>query len=135
MQEESAVISILDRVDVDVIMLTDLLLEALESPEVGQTISQSYQLYLTPDLAQALEHAGRLSSQLGDTYIGVEHLFLAVLDHPGPAVEVIQRAGIDKRQILNALKEFRENDAEDLSQPKKFRALSKYARKPHKTRV
>ena len=128
MQEENLVISILDRVDVDVIALTDLLLEALEGPEVGQTISQSYQLYLTPDLAQALEHAGRLAQQLGDSYIGVEHLFLAVLDHPGPAIEVIQRSGIDKRQILNALKDVRENNVQDGSQPKKFRALSKYAR-------
>ena len=128
MQEESAVISILDKLDVDVIVLTDLLLETLESPDAGQTISQSYQLYLTPDLAQALEHAGRLAGQLSDSYIGVEHLFLAVLDHPGPAIEVIQRAGIDKRQVLNALKEFRESNVQDANQPKKFRALSKYAR-------
>ena len=58
MQDENTVISLLDRLDIDVIALTDLLLEALEVPGVGTTLSQSYQLYLTPELAQALEQSG-----------------------------------------------------------------------------
>ena len=128
MQDETAVISILDRVDVDVIILTDLLLEALEGYDVGQTISQAYQLYLTPDLASALEYAGRIAQELGDTYIGVEHLFLAVLEHPGPAAETIQQAGIDKRKIISTLKEMREKNVHDVGHPKKFRALSRYTR-------
>jgi ATP-dependent Clp protease ATP-binding subunit ClpB len=128
MQEENTVISILDRLDVDVIMMSDLLMEALENPEAAQTISQSYQLYLTPELAQALEQSGRAAEGLRDSYIGVEHLFLGLLEHPGPAIEVLQRVGIDKRQVQNALKEIREGGAEDATQPKKFRALSKYAR-------
>jgi ATP-dependent Clp protease ATP-binding subunit ClpB len=128
MQEETAVISVLDRIDVDVIVLTDLLLEALEGSEIGQTISPSYQLYLTPDLASALEYAGRVAQELGDSYIGVEHLFLAVLEHPGPAIETIQRAGIDKRKALSTLKDLRERNVQDVSHPKKFRALTKYTR-------
>ncbi len=128
MQDENTVISLLDRLDIDVIAFTDLLIEALENPGMNQTISQSYQLYLTPDLAQALEQSGRIAQQLNDSYVGVEHLFLALLEYPGPAVEVIQRMGIDKRQVQNALKEVRENAVEDVQTPKKFRALSKYAR-------
>lgn len=128
MQEENTVISILERLDIDIIALTDLLLEALEGPEISQTISQSYQLYLTPDLAQALEQSGRTAHTLGDSYVGVEHLFLGLLEHPGPAAEVFQRAGVDKRQVENALKEIREGGIQDANQPKKFRALSKYAR-------
>jgi ATP-dependent Clp protease ATP-binding subunit ClpB len=128
MQDETAVISILDRVDVDVIILTDLLLEALEGSEIGQTISPSYQLYLTPDLASALEYAGRVAQELGDSYIGVEHLFLAVLEHSGPAAETIQQAGINKRQIIATLKEMREKNVQDVGHPKKYRALSKYTR-------
>ncbi len=128
MQDDTAVISILEKVDVDVIALTDLLLEALEGSEIGQTVSSSYQLYLTPDLAHVLEHAGRTAQELGDSYIGVEHLFLAVLEHPGPAIEVMQRGGVDKRQVLSVLKEMRENNVQDVGQPKKFRALAKYTR-------
>lgn len=128
MQDENTVISLLDRLDIDVIQFTDLLLEALEMPGVGTTLSQSYQLYLTPELAQALEHSGRIAAELNDSYVGVEHLFLALIEHPGPAVEVLQRMGVEKRQIENALREIRENSEDEVQSPKKFRALTKYAR-------
>ena len=82
LQDESMVISVLDKLDIDIIAFTDLLLEALEGTESQSTISQSYQLYLTPELAKALEHSGQLAEQLGDSYVGVEHLFLATLEHP-----------------------------------------------------
>ncbi|MCA9363884.1 AAA family ATPase [Candidatus Kaiserbacteria bacterium] len=128
MQDENTVISLLDRLDIDVIAFTDLLLESLESPDAGQTISQSYQLYLTPDLAQALEQSGRIAQELNDSYIGVEHLFLALLEHPGPAVEVLQRSGINKKQVENALQDVRTQSADDPQTPKKYRALTKYTR-------
>ncbi len=127
MQDENTVISLLDRLDIDIIAFTDLLLDALEAP-LGQTLSQSYQLYLTPDLAQALEESGRIAQNLNDSYVGVEHLFLALLEHPGPASEVIERSRIDKKKVQNALKEVREHNIDDVQSPKKFRALSKYAR-------
>lgn len=128
MQDESTVIAILDRLDIDIIVLTDLLIEALEEPEMQSSVSQSYQLYLTPDLAKALEHSGRVAEQLGDSYVGVEHLFMAVLEYPGPAIEVLQRSSIDKTQIANALQEIRDNNISDASGPKKYRALTKYTR-------
>jgi ATP-dependent Clp protease ATP-binding subunit ClpB len=128
MQDENTVISLLDRLDIDIIALTDMLLEALEAP-MGQTMSQSYQLYLTPDLAQALEHSGRIAQELHDSYVGVEHLFLALLEHPGPAIEVLDRAHVDKKKVQHALREVREHAVEDAQSPnKKYRALSKYAR-------
>ncbi|MEX0917780.1 MAG: AAA family ATPase [Candidatus Paceibacterota bacterium] len=128
MQDESTVISMLDRLDIDIIAFTDLLIEALEGPEVTSTISQSYQLYLTPELAKALEHSARVAEQLGDSYVGVEHLFLAALEHPGPGVEVLQRMQIDKAQVANAIHEIREHSVSDAQQPKKYRALTKYTR-------
>jgi len=128
MQDESTVIAMLDRLDVDIIVLTDLLIEALEGPEMQSTVSQSYQLYLTPDLAKALEHSGQVAEQLGDSYVGVEHLFMAALEYPGPAIEVLQRAGIDKTQVANALQEIRDNNITDATGPKKYRALTKYTR-------
>ena len=128
MQDENTVISLLDRLDIDVITFADLLLEALETPELGQTMAQSYQLYLTPDLAQALEHSGQIAKKLSDSYVGVEHLFLALLEHPGPAIEVLERMHVDSKKVQNALKTVRENSSEDAQSPKKFRALSKYAR-------
>ena len=128
MQDESAVIAILDRLDIDIIAFTDLLLEALETPEVQNTISQSYQLYLTPELAKALEFSGTYAEQLGDSYVGVEHLFVAALEHPGPGVEIMQRTGIEKSRVADAIKDLRENNVTDAQAPKKFRTLAKYTR-------
>lgn len=128
MQDESAVISVLDQLDVDIIVFTDMLLESLEGPEMNASVSQSYQLYLTPDLAKALEHSGEIAQQLGDSYVGVEHLFMAALEYPGPAIEVMQRAGVDKAQVSKAIQSIRENNVSDAHQPKKYRALTKYTR-------
>ena len=45
MQEESMVASILDKLEVDVIVLSDALLDAIEPAEGGDTLSSSYQIY------------------------------------------------------------------------------------------
>jgi len=128
MQDESMVISVLDHMDVDVIAFTDLLLDALEGQELQSAVSQSYQLYLTPELARALEYSGQLAEQMGDAYVGVEHLFIAVVENPGPALELMQKIGLEKERILKTLKDIRENKVTDVEQPKKFRALTKYTR-------
>lgn len=128
MQDESMVISMLDRMDIDVIAFTDFLLEALEVADMQTTISPSYQLYLTPELAKALEYSGKIAEQMSDSYVGVEHLFIAVLEYPGPAAELLLRVGIDKEKVLRTVKEIREHSVSDAHSPKKYRALTKYTR-------
>ncbi len=128
MQDESMVISVLDKLDVDIIAFTDLLLDALEGSDMQSSVSQSYQLYLTPELAKALEHSGVLAEQLSDSYVGVEHLFVAILEYPGPAAEILNQAGIQKDRVVSAIKDIRENRVTDAQAPKKFRALTKYTR-------
>ena len=130
MQEDGPVISLLERMDIVIVTLADLLIESLEGPESRQTTSQSYQLYLTPDLAQALEEAGKISARLTDNYIGTEHLFLAALEHSGPATEVLSRIGLDKKNIIKSLEEMRETSSADDVQPptKKYRTLQKFTR-------
>lgn len=80
LQEESIVISILDKLEVDTILLTDSLLEAIEHPEASTVVSPSYQLYLTPELAGTLENSHRVAQELKDEFISTEHLFIALLD-------------------------------------------------------
>jgi len=128
MQDESAVVAILDRLEIDIIAFTDFLLESLETPEQQTTISPSYQLYLTPELAKALEFSGRLAEQLGDSFVGVEHLFVSALEYPGPLTEIIQRTGVDKSRVMDVIRELRESNVTDVQSPKKFRSLAKYTR-------
>src|SRR5574337_1171733 len=65
-QEDSFVVSILDRMEVDTMLLTDNLVEMVESPESRNTISPSYQIYLTPDLAQAIESSTKIATSMKD---------------------------------------------------------------------
>ncbi len=127
-QEESLVFSVFDRMDIDTILLADTLLEALEMPEASSTLSPSYNLYLTPDLAQAIEAAAKVAARMNDSFIGTEHLFVAVLEHPGPAADLLAQFRIDADTVLVVLKELKSSKDGEVKEPKKFRALAKYTR-------
>jgi len=128
LQEESLVFSILDRMEVDTNLLADAVLEHLEVPENASVLSPSYQIYLTPDLAQALEAAGKIVARMNDTFVGTEHLFLAVIEHPGPAADLLARFSIGRDAAVAILKELKSSKDGQASEPKRFRALAKYAR-------
>ncbi len=127
-QEESLVFSVLDRMDIDTMLLADTLLESLETPESSSVLSPSYQLYLTPDLAQALEVSGKVAARMNDAFVGTEHLFVAVLEHPGPASDILGRFKIDAPTVLALLKELKNAKDGQTAEPKRFRALAKYTR-------
>ncbi|MEX0917182.1 MAG: AAA family ATPase [Candidatus Paceibacterota bacterium] len=127
LQEESMVFSVLDKLEVDTILFTDSLLEALEAPETSSVLSPSYQLYLTPELAHVLEGATKVAHGMSDQFVSTEHLFVAVLDNPGPAHDVLQRFGLNKEAVMGVLEEIRQGTAE-VEAPKKFRSLQKYTR-------
>ncbi|MEK7613774.1 MAG: AAA family ATPase [Patescibacteria group bacterium] len=128
LQEESLILSILERLDVDTVLLTDSLIELLEMPPAGGTLSPSYQLYLTPDLAQALEGSVKIAASLGESFVSVEHIFLGALQHPGPAAEVFSRFRIDRNAVMSVMQEFKAGHTTEVEAPKKFRALPKYTR-------
>jgi ATP-dependent Clp protease ATP-binding subunit ClpB len=128
LQEESLVFSMLDRMEIDTNMLGDAVLEYLEAPESASVLSPSYQIYLTPDLAQALEVSGKIAARMNDTFVGTEHLFLAVIEHPGPAGDILARFSIGRDAALAILKELKTSKDGQGGEPKRFRALAKYAR-------
>jgi len=128
LQEETVVFSLLERLNIDVIALTDSILDALESPENATVLSPSYQLYLTPELAQVLENAAKVAASLNDQFVGTEHLFIAILDTPGPAADVLSRYSFDRETVVNALQEARSTEGDEANQPKRSRALAKFTR-------
>ncbi len=128
LQEESMLISILDKMEVDTMLLIDSILESIEAPESKNVASPAYQLYLTPDLAQVLEHSAKVSEQLKDEFISTEHMFVAMLEVNGEAKEVLARFRISKDHVLRVLEEFRNSNITDATPPKKFRMLNKYTR-------
>ncbi len=128
LQEESMVISVLERLGIDTLLLTDSLFEMLEEPERGSTLNPSYQIYLTPELAKVLENSTQVASSMGDEFISTEHFLIALLDSPGNTKELISRFKIDKEAVKEIIKEVREGKITDIKPPKKFKFLTKYTR-------
>lgn len=128
LQEESVVNSILEKLEVDTILLTDSLLEGLEGNDPGQTLSASYQIYLTPELAQTIENSGKQTAGLNDEFVSTEHLFLALTDVPSVAKDLLKKFKIDKDTVLKVIEDIRKTKTVETDTPKKFKALSKYTR-------
>ena len=127
-QEESMVISILEKLDIDTMLLVDNVLESIESPETGKTLSPSYQIYLTPDLASAIDQSSKIAAELKDEFVSTEHLFLALLEVPGDTREILARFRLTKDLIEKTLEDFKNNSGADMDSPKKTRILNKYTR-------
>ncbi len=128
LQEESMVTSILEKLEVDTILLTDSLLEGIEGVDPGQTLSASYQIYLTPELAQAIEASGKEITQLNDEFVSTEHLFLALTEVPSQAKDLLKKFKIDKEAVLRVIEDIRSTKTVETDTPKKFKALAKYTR-------
>jgi ATP-dependent Clp protease ATP-binding subunit ClpB len=126
--DESVVASILDKLDIDTILLTDSLLEAIESPEVSSTVSPSYQIFLTPELAQIIESSAKVAEGLGDEFISTEHLFLSAIDTPGPAQDMLLKFKLDYQTVVQIIEELRTAKSQSEKEPKKLKSLLKYTR-------
>ncbi len=127
-QEESLVHAILERLDIDLVHLTDSIVDAIEVPGASATMSPSYQMYLTPELAQALEASLKVAQSLGDEFVSTEHLFLALLESTGQVRELLARFRIDKDAAYHILEELRSQNITEAQGPKKNKALAKYTR-------
>jgi ATP-dependent Clp protease ATP-binding subunit ClpB len=128
LQDESMVASILDRMETDTGVLTDLILEAIEAPEGGQVLSPSYQIYLTPELAQILETAGKVAADLKDEFISTEHLFIATIDVSSMAKDILTRFKITREGVVSIIEEIKNSGEKEGGQTKKFRTLAKFTR-------
>lgn len=128
LQEESMVASILDRLDVDTILLTDSILESIESPESSGTMAPSYQIFITPELAQVLEGSVKVAQSLSDEFASTEHLFISILEIPSPARDLLARFKLDRPTVVRVLEELKTTKHSEGREPKKLKSLLKYTR-------
>lgn len=129
-QEESVIASVLDKLEVDTILLSDSLLEAVESPETTGTLAPSYQLYLTPELAHIIEGSEKVAASMKEEFVSVEHLFLAFFDVSGAARDLLLKFKLDKQQFIKVLEDIKTGKAhgDANGNTKKLKALQKYTR-------
>ncbi len=127
-QEDSFVLSVLEKLEVDTILLSDTVLESIETSDSGSTVSPSYQLYLTPELAQIIEGSSRVASNMKEEFVAVEHIFLAMFDIASSARELLARFKLDKDMIVEAIEALKDAKPTESSAPKKNKAILKYTR-------
>lgn len=129
LQEDSPVVSVLERMEIDLIVLSEKLLEMIETGDQGFSSNQSQmvQMFIAPDLAQVLERSVQIADGLKDDVISVEHLFLGVLAIPHTTRTELDKLGITYDKVMKILNEVR-NDANKSEPKKQFRALSKFSR-------
>ncbi len=86
------------------------------------------QLYMSNDLNQVLINAEDEAKRMGDQYVSVEHLFLAMLERPNKAVkELFRQYGIDREGFLKALSSVRGNQQVTTDNPEEtYDTLNKY---------
>jgi len=128
LMDESMVVSILDKMEIDTILLIDSVLENIENPETTQVLSPSYQIYLTPELAHILDLSYKVAQGMDDEFVSTEHLFLAVIDVPGEARDLLLKFKIDREKVLKVIEELKKSNSIEPKADKKFRSLIKYTR-------
>ncbi|MDD5433177.1 MAG: AAA family ATPase [Candidatus Pacebacteria bacterium] len=139
-QDESVVLSLLRSLQADIDDLKRNVERALNqlAPVAGGP-SVMGQFYLTQDLALVLEKAREEAMAMGDEFISIEHMFLALLSTNTKASEILRASRftspqllqkpLDKETVLKKLAEIR--GGERISDPNpesKFEVIKKYAR-------
>ncbi len=129
LQEEGVIASILERLEIDYMQFSDMVLDQLDERSGNFVLTPHQQFYLTPELARVIESAQKVASFLKDEYISTEHLFLALLEVPSKAKEFLDKFRIDREAVLKALSAIRGSQrVTDETPEAKYQVLEKYAR-------
>jgi len=128
LQDDSMVLTVFDKLEVDSIMLTDFLLDSLDGPETGNVSAPSYQIYLTPELVGVLDTSAKIAGNMHDDFVSTEHLLLALLDVPSPAADTLNRFHVTSENVSKVLEEIRSNKTDIVDHSKKNKAIDKYTK-------
>ncbi|MCM1058401.1 MAG: ATP-dependent chaperone ClpB [Firmicutes bacterium] len=122
--EDSLILKLIEKMEIQKEHFLSRTEEALRKrPKV-----QGGQVYIGEKLNKALISAEDEAKALGDEYVSVEHLFLAMLKHPNRAIEQIWKEyGITRERFLQALSTVRGNQRVTSDNPEAtYDTLEKY---------
>lgn len=126
LQEESIVSSILEKLEIDIVLLTDTLLETIDNSDTGQVLSPSYQVYLAPELAQSIEYSTKIAESFKDDFVSTEHLFLALFEVPSNAKDVLEKFKIERDDVAGILADIKTGKTKVSETTKTMKAVRKY---------
>jgi ATP-dependent Clp protease ATP-binding subunit ClpB len=125
-QTEGTVPLVLQRLEADPRRLAAELRAFLER----QSKVYGAEVYMGSRLRQVLDAAWNEMERLKDEYLSTEHLLLGIADESSSeAARILQRAGVSKDKIFQALTQVRGSSrVTDAAPESKYQALEKYAR-------
>ncbi len=124
MIEDSLIGKLIEKMEINLSYFTNTVEQALRR----RVKVQGGQLQIGPDLNKALLRAEDEAKSLGDEYVSVEHLFMALLHAPNKALKnIFTEFGIDKERFLQALSTVRGNQRVTSDNPEAtYDTLNKY---------
>ena len=123
--EDSLILKLVTKMGIQGDMLKN---EAKQALERLPKVSGGGQLYISNDLNKVLINAEDEAKSMGDEYVSVEHLFLALIRHPGKAVkDLFKMYNITRETFLQALSTVRGNQRVVSDNPEAtYDTLTKY---------
>ncbi|MFR8172040.1 MAG: ATP-dependent chaperone ClpB [Marvinbryantia sp.] len=123
-QDDSLIMKLIEKMEIQPQYFANAIMSALEK----RTKVSGGKVYIGNDLNQVLVSAEDEAKAMGDEYISVEHLFLALIRHPNKAVkELFKEFGITRERFLQALSTVRGNQRVTSDNPEAtYDTLKKY---------
>ncbi|MGE0740111.1 MAG: ATP-dependent chaperone ClpB [Hyphomonadaceae bacterium] len=86
-------------------------------------------MYAASSFARALDAAEQAATKAGDSYVTAERLLFGLAISPGPAADILKKAGLAPQKLEAAIAELRKGrTAQSSSAEDQYEALKKYAR-------
>ena len=122
--DDSLILKLIEKMEIN----KEYFLNRVEQGLQKRVKVQGGQIYIGQDLNKALVTAEDEAKQLGDEYVSVEHLFLAMLKHPNREIkEIFREFGITRERFLQALSTVRGNQRVTSDNPEAtYDTLEKY---------
>ena len=102
-------------------------LEELLSGSRNTSLSRRSELYVAPRTKRVLEMAVEEANELGNSYVGTEHLLLAILHEGGLAVRILEQLGVTEEKLQKAFEDVLSEDNSKSDQSASLGDLSDFA--------
>ncbi len=123
--DENVTPFLLKKLDVNVSLFTKILDSTIQSfPKVS-----GGEVQFSREASRTLNEAERISKNMNDEFVSIEHLFLAIFSSSSKVAQILKDQGVTEKNVRAAIEELRKGErVTSASAEETYNALSKYAK-------